>query len=296
MQKISTHVGNTTLIRLNKIEEDYQLNNKLYIKMENTNPTGSIKDRPALNMILSYLNDGIIKKDSVLIEATSGNMGISLAALCQEFNIPCIIVMPFSASKERREIISSYNAKILLVEGGMEECTKKVNELLKEHPNYVWFNQFNNINNAKAHYLYTAKEIDDKLKDIDYIFVSFGSSGTISGISSYFKEKGYKTKIIGIEPYESPLLSKGYSHSHKIQGIGANFVPSIMQRDKIDEIILVKEDDALDMAKYLNKDGLDVGISTGANVKGVIDYLKKHKIENKIILTLAMDKGDRYSW
>lgn len=297
MEKISINIGNTPIKRLREIEKMYNLKNELYIKAEHLNPTGSIKDRPALNMLLKYQEEGYIKDDTHIIEATSGNMGISLAALCLEFNIPCTIVMPFSASKERRDIIKSYKANIILVEGGMEECNEKVKQLIKENNNYLWFDQFNNINNLKAHYNNTAREIESQLNNIDYIFIGFGSSGTISGISAYYKDKGYQTKFIGIEPKESPLLTKGYAASHLIQGIGANFIPPIMRRDNIQEIITVKGLDAINVAKILKeKEGLDVGISSGANVLGMISYSLSHKLENKRLLTLSMDKGDRYSW
>ena len=296
-EEVITKIGNTPILRLKELEDIFDLNIELFIKDESKNYTGSIKDRPALNMLKNYMNDGLIKKDTVIIEATSGNMGISLAALCEAFNIPCIIVMPSSMSKQRQEMIKKYHAELLLIDGTMEDAKKEVERLAKQNPNYLIFNQFNNPSNRDAHYLYTAKEIENELKDIDYIFICFGSSGTISGISKYYKDKGYNTKFIAIEPEESPLLSKGYANKHIIEGIGANFIPSILIKDNISEITTVNGIEAKKMAKIINdKTSLFVGISTGANIKAIIDYVKKHDIKNKRILTLVMDKGDRYTW
>lgn len=297
IEEVKLKIGNTPLLRLKEIEDRFNLNNEIFIKDESKNYTGSIKDRPALNMILNYINDGLINESTTIIEATSGNMGISLAALCESFNLPCIIVMPKSMSKQRQEMIKQYHAKLLLVDGTMEDAKKEVEKLAKENKNYLIFNQFNNKHNPSAHYFNTAREIENQLNDIDYMFICFGSSGTITGISTYYKEKGYKTKFIAIEPEESPLLSKGYASKHIIQGIGANFIPSILNKENIFEVITVNGDKAKEMAKLINQNtSLFVGISTGANVLGIINYIKKHNLKNKKILTLVMDKGDRYSW
>lgn len=296
-EQIIKSIGNTPIIRLNNIEKIYNLNNELYIKDESQNYTGSIKDRPALNILLNYILEGKVNDNTIIIEATSGNMGISLAALCEAFKIKCTIVMPSSMSKQRQEMIKKYNANLILIEGGMIEAKQNVIDLAHENKNYLIFNQFENENNFLAHYNKTAKEIEKQLKDIDYMFICFGSSGTISGISSYYLVKGYKTKFIAIEPANSPLLTKGYANKHKIEGIGANFIPPILKRENIYEFISVDENDAIQKAKELYKEeNIYAGISTGANLVGVINYIKKHKLENKKILTFVMDKGDRYSW
>lgn len=296
-EQIIKSIGNTPIIKLENIERKYHLNNELYIKDESQNYTGSIKDRPALNILLNYILEGKVNDNTIIIEATSGNMGISLAALCEAFKIKCTIVMPSSMSKQRQEMIKKYNANLILIEGGMIEAKQKVIDLAHENENYLIFNQFENENNFLAHYNETAKEIEKELIDIDYIFICFGSSGTISGISTYYLQKGYKTKFIAVEPASSPLLTKGYANKHKIEGIGANFIPPILKRENIYEFISVDENEAIEKAKELYKEeNIYAGISTGANLVGVINYIKEHKLENKRILTFVMDKGDRYTW
>lgn len=287
---------NTPIVRLKEIEKIFDLKNELYAKIEINNPTGSIKDRACIEILNGYINDGIIKDNTTLIEATSGNMGISLSYYANKLNIPCIIVMPNSASKQRQEIIENNNAKVIRLDGGMNECNELVKKLLKENKNYVWFDQFNNTNSVKAH-LKTAKEIDETINDLDYIFIAFGSAGTIGGIAAYYKTNNKPTKIIGIEPDESPLVKCGITRPHLIQGIAANFVPPLLNKDHIDDIELVKGEDAINMAKMIKEEeDLFVGISSGANVLATITYLKNHNIKNKKVLTLLVDKGDRYSW
>jgi len=287
----------TNIIELKKIEEKYHLNNFIYGKDESLNPSGSIKDRPVYQMLLDYKDCGVLKDGSTIIEATSGNTGIALSYFSKIFNYKCLIVMPSSMSNQRREMIKKYGASLYLVDGGMKECIDKTNELLKDIPNSFIFNQFNNKSNSKAHYLMTAREINEDINDVDYIFAGIGSGGTISGIGSYFKEIHHKVKIIGVEPLQSPLLTKGVAGSHLIQGIGANFIPSIYDKNVVDEVIDVDDKESINIAKEIRDiEGIDIGISSGAALLGAIKYIEKYKITNKKIVVIFPDKGDRYIW
>lgn len=279
---------------LKNIEAFFNFKNKIFAKVENKNISGSIKDRPTLMMIRKLVEDNKIDKDSIIVEATSGNTGISIAAICQKLNLKSIIIMPTSASKERSLLIKSYGSDVILVDGGMKECNEKKNELLKNEK-CVSLNQFDNFNNVLAHKLLTAKEIDDYKIKFDYIVCGIGTGGTICGISSYFKEKNSNVKIIGIEPSESPLLTKGYSNIHKIEGIGTNFIPSILDLKLIDEIYDVDSNESIMIAKLIReKENLDIGISSGAALLGALENLKDET--NKNILVIFPDKGDRYKW
>lgn len=279
------------LSKINKTE------NKIFAKVENDNPTGSIKDKTVFTMLNEYKKMGKLTDGCVVIEATSGNTGISLAYYASIFNYKCIIVMPDSMSIERRNMIAKYGAELILVEGGMKECSKKVDELLKEIPNSFVFDQFNSKNNLLAHYLTTGPEIFDSNKNIDYIFAGIGTGGTISGIGKYFKEVSLNTKIIGIEPEESPLITKGYANGHLIQGIGANFIPNSLELQYVDEVITVKGEESIKAAKEIrNIENIDIGISSGCSYLGAINYLEKNNIINKNVVVIFPDKGDRYSW
>ena len=289
-------VGNTKLIKLTKIPNMLECHNNIYAKYEGSNPSGSIKDRPAYYMLQKLKENGILVDGGTIIEATSGNMGISLAYFQKELNYKAIIVMPSSMSQERREMIKKLGAQLELVDGGMLESSKRVKELLNTIPNSIPFRQFEDKNNMYAHYLSTSREIEKEV-DADYIFAGIGTGGTISGIGKYYKEKHLKAKIIGIEPYESPLLTKGISGKHLIQGIGANFVPDILEKDLIDEVITCKGSDAIEMAKQIrNIEKIDCGYSSGAALMACINYLKQNKIKNKNVVVIFPDKGDRYLW
>jgi len=283
--------GNTKLVKLD-LENYYS--NELYAKDESTNPSGSIKDRTVFGMLLKYKEDGTLVPGCTIVEATSGNTGISLAFYQKEFNYHCIIVMPKSASINRRRLIARYGGEILLVDGGMKECSEKVNSILKSLPHSFAFNQFSCLYNKLSH-LATGREIENQLNDVDYIFAGFGTGGTISGIGSYFRNKR-EVKIIGIEPEESPLITKGFASSHKIEGIGANFIPANLDLNVIDKIVTVKQDDAFAYSKFLNSNGFNVGISAGAAYSAAINFIKQNDIKNKKILIIFPDKGDRYSW
>ena len=290
-------IGNTPLVRLKNIERLHSLDCKIYAKVEKGSLTGSIKDRAVLNVLIDYQERGIVKKGSTIIEATSGNTGIALSALGAYFGYNIIIVMPSSMSLERRKMILAYNAKLVLVDGGMNECNLKAQELNKEIEGSIIFGQFDSINNPEAHYLNTGKEIHEDLEDVDYIFAGIGTGGTISGIGKYYKEHKLDTKIIGIEPYESPLISEGRSGKHLIQGIGANFIPHTFLKEYVDEVITLKGQEAIEEAREIAaNEGLLVGISSGCNLKAALNYIEEHDLHNKVIVVIFVDTGERYSW
>ena len=270
----------------------YGENNEIFAKIENTNLTGSIKDRPALMMMLDAAKAGLIKDDTIFIEATSGNMGISISYLAKEIGLQAKIVMPSSMSVERREMIQKNGGDLLLINGGMKQCEDEVENLLKTNPNYLKLSQFENLSNPKAHYETTAPEIAS-FGEFDYIVMGIGTGGTISGVGKYFKEKGFATKMIGVEPEASPLLTKGQAGPHKIQGIGANFIPKTLNREIIDEIIDVDGDKAIALAKDLKEKGISVGISSAAALLGALEIDKKEK--GKKILVVFPDNGNRYN-
>lgn len=289
-------IGNTPLIRCKNIEKEFELNNEIYAKVEAYNPSGSVKDRPAYLMVKKFKEEGFLKDGGCVIEATSGNMGISLAYFQEELNYQAIIVMPSSMTLERREKIQSLGAKLVLVDGGMAECNEKA-KAIKEQTGGLLLRQFENPNNLLAHYLSTAPEIDKIINDVDYIFAGIGTGGTASGIGTYYKEHHKLTKIIGVEPDESPLITKGHAGKHLIQGIGANFVPKILNLKVVDEVITVKSEDALGFAKKIREvENIDCGYSSGAAMQACINYLKEHNIEGKKVVVILPDKGDRYPW
>ena len=291
-------IGNTPLVELTNIEKQYSLKAKLYAKVEYFNPTGSVKDRIALSMINDAFNKGLINENSVLIEPTSGNTGIGIAALCAMKNIKCILVMPESMSIERRKLLSIYGAKLVLTEAkeGMRGSIKKAKELEKTIPNAVILGQFDNEANPRIHYLTTGKEIYNDLNGkVDLFVAGIGTGGTISGTGKYLKEKIKDVKIIGVEPLSSPVISQNKKGSHKIQGIGAGFIPSTLNLNIIDKVETCSDEDAFKFAKIVPSiEGMLVGISSGASLKVAIDYAKKEENANKNIVVLFPDSGDRY--
>ena len=291
-------IGNTPLVELTNIEKQYSLKAKLYAKVEYFNPTGSVKDRIALSMINDAFNKGLIDKNSVLIEPTSGNTGIGIAALCAMKNIKCILVMPESMSIERRKLLSIYGAKLVLTEAkeGMGGSIKKAKELEKTIPNAVILGQFDNEANPRIHYLTTGKEIYNDLNGKVALFVAgIGTGGTISGTGKYLKEKIKDVKIIGVEPLSSPVISQNKKGSHKIQGIGAGFIPSTLDLSIIDKVETCSDEDAFKFARIVPSiEGMLVGISSGASLKVAIEYAKKEENANKNIVVLFPDSGDRY--
>ena len=291
-------IGNTPLVELTNIEKQYSLKAKLYAKVEYFNPTGSVKDRIALSMINDAFNKGLINENSVLIEPTSGNTGIGIAALCAMKNIKCILVMPESMSIERRKLLSIYGAKLVLTEAkeGMGGSIKKAKELEKTIPNAVILGQFDNEANPRIHYLTTGKEIYNDLNGkVDLFIAGIGTGGTISGTGKYLKEKIKDVKIIGVEPLSSPVISQNKKGSHKIQGIGAGFIPSTLDLSIIDKVETCSDEDAFKFAKIVPSiEGMLVGISSGASLKVAIEYAKKEENANKNIVVLFPDSGDRY--
>ena len=291
-------IGNTPLVELTNIEKQYSLKAKLYAKVEYFNPTGSVKDRIALSMINDAFNKGLINENSVLIEPTSGNTGIGIAALCAMKNIKCILVMPESMSIERRKLLSIYGAKLVLTEAkeGMGGSIKKAKELEKTIPNAVILGQFDNEANPRIHYLTTGKEIYNDLNGkVDLFVAGIGTGGTISGTGKYLKEKIKDVKIIGVEPLSSPVISQNKRGSHKIQGIGAGFIPSTLDLSIIDKVETCSDEDAFTFARIVPSiEGMLVGISSGASLKVAIDYAKKEENANKNIVVLFPDSGDRY--
>ena len=287
-------IGKTPLIRLAKLKEELTLNSDIYAKVEFFNPSGSIKDRAAYKMISEALKKGLIKKDTVIIEESSGNMGISLSMIAARLGLKLIIVMPDSMSKERIKMMEVYGAKVVLSDGskGMQGAKDKVEELKKVYPDHFLTSQFENPDNPLAHFENTAEEIVSDLGKIDYFVAGIGTGGTISGAASYFKKHFPDTKIIGVEPETSPLLSKGQAGAHKIQGIGANFIPEILKSELIDRIETVSYEEAIEAMRSLHiKEGIFSGISSGA---ALAVALKLAKEKDKKIVVILPDSFDRY--
>ena len=295
---ITELIGNTPLYELKGLERKLNYTGKILAKLEYLNPTGSAKDRAAMSMILKAEEKGKLKPGSVIIEPTSGNTGIGIAALCAMKNIKCILVMPESMSIERRKLLSIYGAKLVLTEAkeGMGGSIKKAKELEKTIPNAVILGQFDNEANPRIHYLTTGKEIYNDLNGkVDFFVAGIGTGGTISGTGKYLKEKIKDVKVIGVEPLFSPVISQNKKGSHKIQGIGAGFIPSTLNLNIIDKVETCSDEDAFKFAKIVPSiEGMLVGISSGASLKVAIDYAKKEENTNKNIVVLFPDSGDRY--
>lgn len=288
-KKVNELIGNTPIIQLEKFGAN------LFAKCEFLNPSHSIKDRAAFEMIQNALNEGKIDSKTVIVEATSGNTGIALAMICADLGLQFIAVMPESMSLERRKMITLFGAKLELTPAnlGMKGAVDKANEILKNTPNSFMPSQFENLANKNAHRKTTALEIlNDLDNDLDIFVAGFGTGGTISGVGEILKEKLDKIYIVAVEPLASPLLSRGEAGSHKIQGIGANFIPSILNKDIIDEIIAVSNEDAINTTRELARNGLMVGISSGANVFAASILAKK--FPDKKILTMLNDTAERY--
>ena len=283
-------IGKTPILKLNNIQD----NNNIYLKLEKYNRGGSIKDRAVLGMIEDLIKENKIKQGDTIVEATSGNTGIALSMIGKVKGLNIIIVMPSSMSKERIDLMKAYGAEVILTkEGGMQASIDKSIELVNSNESYKSLKQFENESNPKKHYNTTAIEIYEDVENIDIFIAGIGTGGTISGIGKYLKEKNPNIRVIGVEPESSPLISKGYSGAHKIQGIGANFIPKNLDMNIIDEIITVKDDDAINTIKLLGeKEGVLVGISSGANVFASIEVGKKYKGKN--IVTVSPDGIEKY--
>lgn len=295
---ITELIGNTPLIKLSNYANEMKLEATLLCKTEFFNPAGSVKDRVALNMINEAEEKGLLKKGSVIIEPTSGNTGIGLAAVAAAKGYKAVLTMPDTMSIERRKLLSAYGAQIVLTNGakGMKGAIDKAYEIQKEIPGSIIAGQFTNEANPRSHYKTTGPEIwRDTDGKIDIFVAGIGTGGTVSGVGKYLKEKNPKIKIVGIEPYSSPVITKGYAASHGIQGIGANFVPDTLDIDILDEIITVKDEDALNTGKKIcQSDGLLVGISSGAAVYAATVLAKRAENKNKTIVLLLPDTGMRY--
>ena len=291
-------IGNTPLMELAHIQKKYELKAKIFAKLEFLNATGSAKDRVAKAMIIDAENDGRLKKDSVIIEPTSGNTGIGLASVGTARGYRVIIVMPNTMSKERCTLIKAYGAEVVLSDGtkGMAGAIEKANELAQEIPNSFIPDQFSNPSNPKVHKETTGPEIwNDTNGNVDIFVAGVGTGGTITGVGEFLKSKKSDVKIMAVEPESSPLLSKGIAGSHKIQGIGANFVPSILNTNIYDEIIPVSNEDAYAMGKAIGKtEGILVGISSGAALAAAIKVAQRKENEGKNIVVFFVDSGDRY--
>lgn len=289
-------VGNTPLLKLQNFKLKYGFNCDVFAKLEFLNPAGSVKDRVALNMIETAEENGLLKKGGTVIEATSGNTGIGLAAICTAKGYKCIIVMPETMSIERRKLIASYGAQVVLTEGakGMDGAIEKAEQLNNETPNSIIAGQFYNPANPDAHYKTTAPEIYNDLNGkVDVLVCGIGSGGTITGVGRFLKEKNENIKIIGVEPLSSPFLSKGEKGAHKIQGIGAGFIPENLDTEIYDEIITVSDDDAINFAREICLlEGLSVGISAGAALCGALAVTKKERGKN--IVVILPDGASRY--
>ena len=291
-------IGKTPILKLNKIKNHLNLKANVLAKLEYFNPAGSIKDRAALEMINSAEQKGILKPDSVIIEPTSGNTGIGLALVAATRGYKAIIVMPDTMSIERIKLMTAYGAEVILTDGkeGMSGSIKKAEQLAKEIPNSFIPSQFSNPDNAAAHFKTTGPEIfEDTDGNVDIFVAGVGTGGTITGVGEFLKSKNSNIQIVAVEPSDSPLLSQNKSGPHKIQGIGANFVPDLLNTDIIDEIITVSSDEAYESARLIaKKEGILIGISSGAALFAATKLAKLPENENKNIVVILPDTGDRY--
>ncbi len=291
-------IGNTPLLKLNNLTASHRIPATVLGKMECFNPAGSAKDRVALSMLDTAEKDGKITKGATIIEPTSGNTGIGLASVSTARGYKVILTMPDTMSIERRNLLKAFGAEIVLTEGskGMIGAIEKALELSKNTPGSFIPSQFDNPANPQAHYNTTGPEIwNDTDGKVDIFVASVGTGGTLSGTGKYLKEQNPNVKIVAVEPFDSPLLSKGYAGPHKIQGIGANFVPENLDRDVIDEIIAVKSDDAMLTAKEIAKtEGVLVGISSGATCFAALELARRPENKGKTIVALLPDTGERY--
>ncbi|WP_270394820.1 cysteine synthase A [Mediterraneibacter massiliensis] len=291
-------IGNTPLVEVVNLEKELELKARILVKLEYLNPAGSVKDRVAKAMIEDAEAKGILKENSVLIEPTSGNTGIGLAAIAAVKGYRMILTMPETMSVERRNILKAYGAEIVLTDGtkGMKGAIEKAEELAKEIPDSFIPGQFTNPSNPEMHRKTTGPEIwRDTDGNVDVFIAGIGTGGTLTGVGEYLKEQNPDIKIVALEPSTSPVLSKGKSGPHKIQGIGAGFVPDVLNTTIYDEIIQADADDAFKIGRMLAKtEGILTGISSGAALWGAIELARRPENEGKTIVALLPDSGDRY--
>ena len=297
-KKVTDLVGNTPILELGNYEEKNQLEATILAKLEYFNPAGSVKDRIAREIILDALETGKLTKDSVIIEPTSGNTGIGLASVAASLGIRIIITMPETMSVERRNLMKAYGAELVLTDGakGMKGAIAKADELAKEIPNSFIPGQFVNELNPRAHKRTTGPEIwEDTEGKVDIFVAGVGTGGTVSGVGEYLKSKNPDVKIVAVEPATSPVLSKGEAGAHKIQGIGAGFVPDTLNTDIYDEIIPVENEDAFELGREIARtEGILVGISSGAALKAATELAKRPENKGKTIVAFLPDTGERY--
>ena len=291
-------IGKTPLLELRNIEKKLDLQAKILAKLEYFNPAGSVKDRIAKAMIDDAEDKGLLKSDSVIIEPTSGNTGIGLASVAAARGYRIIIVMPETMSVERRQLMKAYGAELVLTEGakGMKGAIAKAEELAKEIPNAFIPGQFVNPANPAAHRAFTGPEIwGDTDGEVDLFVAGVGTGGTLTGVGEYLKEKKPQVKVVAVEPASSPVLSKGTAGAHKIQGIGAGFVPEVLNTKIYDEIIPVENEEAFEAGRLLGKsEGVLAGISSGAALHAAISLARREENKGKTIVVLLPDTGDRY--
>ena len=283
-------IGNTPMIKLNNIG-----NSNLYVKLEKYNPAGSIKDRAVYYMVENLEKNGILKKGDVLVEATSGNTGIALSMIGSLKGYKVIIVMPETMSIERRTLMKAYGAKFILTDGslGMKGSIEMMNKLLSENSNYISLKQFDNEYNPLAHYETTGVEIYNQVKDIDIFVCGVGTGGTISGVGKYLKEQNPNIKVVAVEPEGSPVISKNKKGSHKIQGIGAGFIPKNYNENVVDEVMTITDEESYKGVRIMaQKEGILVGISSGANIYAALKLCEMYP--DKKIVTVAPDGIDKY--
>lgn len=297
-EKITDLIGRTPILRLNNFSAEHNLSTPILAKLEYFNPAGSVKDRVALAMLDDAEEKGLLTPDSVIIEPTSGNTGIGLAAVAASRGYKVILTMPETMSVERRSLLKAYGAEIVLTEGskGMSGAIEKAEELAKSTANSFIAGQFVNPANPEAHYKTTGPEIwEDTDGKIDIFVAGAGTGGTISGIGKFLKEKNPDIKIVAVEPFGSPVLSKGVAGPHKLQGIGAGFIPETLDTEIYDEVIAVKDEDAFEAGRMIaKKEGFLVGISSGAALYASCELAKREENKGKVIVALLPDTGDRY--
>lgn len=283
-------IGNTPMIKLNNIG-----NSNLYVKLEKYNPAGSIKDRAVYYMVENLEKNGLLKKGDVLVEATSGNTGIALSMIGGLKGYKVIIVMPETMSVERRTLMKAYGAELILTDGslGMKGSIEMMNKLLSENTNYISLKQFENEYNPLAHYETTGVEIYNQVKDIDIFVCGVGTGGTISGVGKYLKEKNPNIRVVAVEPEGSPVISKNKKGSHKIQGIGAGFIPKNYNENVVDEVMTITDEESYEGVRIMaQKEGILVGISSGANIYAALKLCEMYT--DKKIVTVAPDGIDKY--
>ena len=297
-ENITKLIGKTPLVYLNSIKEKYQLQANLIAKLESLNPGGSLKDRVALRILKSALEHKLINQNSTIIEPTSGNTGIALALVCASLGLKLVIVMPDSMSLERRSLLKAYGAKLVLTQGalGMVGAIDKAKELLANTENAFMPSQFDNLQNVNSHYLTTAKELyQDTDGKIDVFLAGVGTGGTISGVGKFLKERNQNIEVIAIEPTGAPILIRGVTGPHKIQGIGAGFIPKILNQESFDRVIDVTDADAIEATQKLALyEGILAGIATGAVLHVAMKLASKKEYAGKNITFLVSDTGERY--